>query len=230
MRANLDLEGHHAFPRCLWWRAPDSGASELPKSRPSGVIVAQFLSSRYPKKAGITLNAESSRATWRFASRYHKQEPEKPWHAKRPSEPAGTTAAVMKGFLSHPESWIARPGPASLRTRMHDRFGGRARHQREARGRAAAQASVRDHWVRPVAAGLCLASEASHYYSDFEQRRPFPIVCDVSEMLMGYDAMQRLASPLAHVVPGHDPPVLKRYPAQPGGTADIVRLDADPLA
>jgi hypothetical protein len=75
-----------------------------------------------------------------------------------------------------------------------------------------------------------LASDASHYYSNFEQRRPFPIVCDLSEMLMGYDAMQRLASPAAHVVPGQAPLLLKRYPARPGGTADIVCLDADPLA
>jgi hypothetical protein len=51
----------------------------------------------------------------------------------------------------------------------------------------------------------------------FEQRRPFPIVCDVSEMLEGHDAMQRPASSPAHIVPGHDPLVLKRYPEQPVG-------------
>ena len=33
---------------------------------------------------------------------------------------------------------------------------------------------------------------------------------------------------LAIRYPGHDPKVLQRYPAQPGGPADIVRLDAEP--
>jgi hypothetical protein len=33
----------------------------------------------------------------------------------------------------------------------------------------------------------------------------------------------------AHIVHGHDPLVLKRYPAMLGGPPDIVRLDADPL-
>jgi hypothetical protein len=38
-----------------------------------------------------------------------------------------------------------------------------------------------------------------------------------------------LAVRYAHIVPGHDPLVLERYPAQPGGPADIIRLDAEPL-
>ena len=71
--------------------------------------------------------------------------------------------------------------------------------------------------------------EALHYYANFEQCRPFPIVFDVREMLDGYDTMKRLASSADHIVPGHDPLVLQRYPAQPGGPADIVRLDAEPL-
>lgn len=76
---------------------------------------------------------------------------------------------------------------------------------------------------------VVLASDASHYYANFEQRRPFPVVVDVGEMLEGYDAMHRLASSPSHIVPGHDPLVLKRYPAQSGGPPDVVRLDADPL-
>jgi hypothetical protein len=54
-------------------------------------------------------------------------------------------------------------------------------------------------------------------------------VVDVSETLEGYDAMRKQASSLAHIVPGHDPLVLQRYPAQPGGPADIIRLDAEQL-
>lgn len=82
--------------------------------------------------------------------------------------------------------------------------------------------------VRTRRGWVVLASDASHYYANFEQQRPFPVVCDVSEMLEGYGAMQRLASSSSHIVPGHDPLVLKRYPAQSGGPPDIVRLDAEP--
>lgn len=83
--------------------------------------------------------------------------------------------------------------------------------------------------VRTRRGWVVLASDASHYYANFEQHQPFPIVRDVSEMLEGYNAMQRQASSSAHIIPGHDPLVLKRYPALAGGPPDIVRLDAEPL-
>lgn len=83
--------------------------------------------------------------------------------------------------------------------------------------------------VRTRRGWVVVASDASHYYANFEQNRPFPIVYDVGETLEGYGEMRRLASSGAHIVPGHDPLVLRRYPAQPGGPSDIVRLDAEPL-
>lgn len=83
--------------------------------------------------------------------------------------------------------------------------------------------------VRTRRGWVVIASDASHYYANFEQSRPFPIVYDVGETLAGYDEMRRLASSGFHIVPGHDPLVLQRYPAQPGAPADIVRLDAEPL-
>jgi glyoxylase-like metal-dependent hydrolase (beta-lactamase superfamily II) len=83
--------------------------------------------------------------------------------------------------------------------------------------------------VRTRRGWVVVASDASHYYANFEQCRPFSVVYDVGEMLDGYDAMKRLASSPGHIVPGHDPLVLQRYPAQPGCPADIVRLDAEPL-
>ena len=48
-------------------------------------------------------------------------------------------------------------------------------------------------------------------------------------MLDGFDTMRRSASSNAHVIPGHDPLVLVRYPAALPEVRDIVRLDADPL-
>lgn len=97
------------------------------------------------------------------------------------------------------------------------------------------------HWVGGHSSGLqvvrvrtrrgwvVLASDASHYYDNFERAAPFPVVVDVTEMLNGYDTMQALASSPAHIVPGHDPLVLRRYPASGFGDG-IVRLDADPIA
>jgi glyoxylase-like metal-dependent hydrolase (beta-lactamase superfamily II) len=82
--------------------------------------------------------------------------------------------------------------------------------------------------VRTGRGWVILASDASHYYANFEQGRPFPVVADVRETLEGYDAMRELASSGDHIVPGHDPLVLERYPAEPGGPADIVRLDIAP--
>jgi glyoxylase-like metal-dependent hydrolase (beta-lactamase superfamily II) len=77
---------------------------------------------------------------------------------------------------------------------------------------------------------VVLAADATHLYNHIEQRRVFPITYNVAEVLEGYDTLLRLASSAQHVVPGHDPLVLKRYPAARAGLEDwVARLDADPL-
>jgi glyoxylase-like metal-dependent hydrolase (beta-lactamase superfamily II) len=60
---------------------------------------------------------------------------------------------------------------------------------------------------------IVLASDASHYYRNIEERRPFPVVFNVGQMVEGWSRMQELADSPDHVVPGHDPEVLRRYPA-----------------
>jgi glyoxylase-like metal-dependent hydrolase (beta-lactamase superfamily II) len=75
---------------------------------------------------------------------------------------------------------------------------------------------------------VVLGSDAAHLYANFEQGRPFPVLESVSDMLEGFRTMRKLASTPDHVIPGHDPLVLERYPAALGGVADIVRLDRDP--
>jgi len=82
--------------------------------------------------------------------------------------------------------------------------------------------------VRTKRGWVVVASDATHYYGNFEGYRPFPVVYDVGETLEGYNEMRKLASSISHIVPGHDPLVLQRYPSQPGGPADIVRLDIEP--
>jgi glyoxylase-like metal-dependent hydrolase (beta-lactamase superfamily II) len=77
---------------------------------------------------------------------------------------------------------------------------------------------------------VVLASDASHLYANMNQGRPFPVVFNVADMLEGHKMLRRLASSADHIIPGHDPLVLKRYPAaRPGLEGSIVRLDADPL-
>jgi glyoxylase-like metal-dependent hydrolase (beta-lactamase superfamily II) len=67
--------------------------------------------------------------------------------------------------------------------------------------------------VRTRRGFVVLASDASHFYANMEQGRPYPIVYSVAETLEGYRRAYRLASSRDHVIPGHDPLVLERYPA-----------------
>ncbi len=76
---------------------------------------------------------------------------------------------------------------------------------------------------------VVLASDASHLYANMEQGRPFPVVYNVGDMLEAWGKLRRLASSPAHIVPGHDPLVLERYPAaRPGLEGAVARLDLEP--
>lgn len=76
---------------------------------------------------------------------------------------------------------------------------------------------------------VVLASDASHLYANMEQGRPFPIVYNVGDMMEAFETLRRLASSPKHIIPGHDPLVMQRYPApEPAHEGAIVRLDADP--
>jgi len=97
------------------------------------------------------------------------------------------------------------------------------------------------HWVGGHTGGLqvvrvhtergwvVLASDASHLYANMNEARPFPIVYNVADMLEGYGTLHRLADSPMHVIPGHDPGVLRRFPAHSRETEGwIARLDAQP--
>ena len=76
---------------------------------------------------------------------------------------------------------------------------------------------------------VVLASDATHLYSHFEGGRVFPITYNVAEVVEGYATMKRLAASVNHVIPGHDPQVMQRYPAaKPGLEGWVARLDVDP--
>ena len=73
---------------------------------------------------------------------------------------------------------------------------------------------------------VVLASDASHFYANMEQVRPFPIVYSVADMVEGYARLRALADSASHIIPGHDPLVLERYPAPSRDLEGIVvRLD-----
>jgi glyoxylase-like metal-dependent hydrolase (beta-lactamase superfamily II) len=77
---------------------------------------------------------------------------------------------------------------------------------------------------------LVLASDASHFYANMDEGRPFPIVHDVAAMLEGHRTLRKLASHDDLVIPGHDPLVLQRFPPpRPELAGHVARLDADPL-
>ena len=77
---------------------------------------------------------------------------------------------------------------------------------------------------------LVLAADAAHLYANIEEQRPYVTVYNVAEMMEGHRTLAKLASSPAHIIPGHDPLVLERYPAAGRGLDGIaVRLDADPL-
>ena len=76
---------------------------------------------------------------------------------------------------------------------------------------------------------VVLASDATHLYSHIESGRVFPITYNIGEVLEGYDTIKRLAPAASHIVPGHDPLVMQRYPAaKPGLEGWVARLDVDP--
>jgi glyoxylase-like metal-dependent hydrolase (beta-lactamase superfamily II) len=73
---------------------------------------------------------------------------------------------------------------------------------------------------------VVLASDASHYYANMELGRPFPIVYNVGDMVDGWRKARALADSPGHVIPGHDPLVLERYPAAGKGLEGVAaRLD-----
>lgn len=76
---------------------------------------------------------------------------------------------------------------------------------------------------------VVLASDAAHFYANWQQRRPFPIVDDVAAYLEAFATIEALASSPQHIIPGHDPLVLSRYPAVRSGLDNAVRLDLDPV-
>ena len=77
---------------------------------------------------------------------------------------------------------------------------------------------------------VVLASDAAHYYENYQKRKPFPIVVDMQNMLDGFETLETIASSPDHIIPGHDPMVRALYPSLHDGNDRIVALHSAPLS
>jgi glyoxylase-like metal-dependent hydrolase (beta-lactamase superfamily II) len=75
---------------------------------------------------------------------------------------------------------------------------------------------------------VVLASDVTHFYENMESGRPFTTAFHIGEMLEGFEKLKQLAPSPQHIVPGHDPEVMRRYPAVPGLEGIVARLDVAP--
>jgi len=76
---------------------------------------------------------------------------------------------------------------------------------------------------------VVLAADASHFYENVAEQRPYRTVFSVGDMLEGHRKIMRLAGSIDYVIPGHDPQVMHLYPAVSKDAEGIaVRLDVQP--
>lgn len=84
--------------------------------------------------------------------------------------------------------------------------------------------------VNTARGAVVLASDAAHFYANKALRNPFPAIHDLDAMLIGYDRLDALAQSPEHVIPGHDPEVLRIYPRFANAAGfDIACLHLPPL-
>jgi glyoxylase-like metal-dependent hydrolase (beta-lactamase superfamily II) len=95
-----------------------------------------------------------------------------------------------------------------------------------AAGHTAGLQVVRVHTQR---GNVVLASDSSHYYENMQSNRLFPGVLNSSDSIDSFRKVERLAASPRHIIPGHDPLVMRRYRApSPSLEGIVVRLDIDP--
>ena len=76
---------------------------------------------------------------------------------------------------------------------------------------------------------VVLASDAAHFYENMDSGRPFTIAYHVGQMLESFDHLRKVAPSSEHIIPGHDPMVMKIYPTAKNLNDRVVQLDMPPL-
>jgi hypothetical protein len=84
--------------------------------------------------------------------------------------------------------------------------------------------------VDTAAGPVILASDAFHFYEEYELRRPFAICADLVGALRAFDVLRELSHDGRHpIVAGHDPLVMERFPRWAGDPAGLtVEVGATP--
>jgi glyoxylase-like metal-dependent hydrolase (beta-lactamase superfamily II) len=75
--------------------------------------------------------------------------------------------------------------------------------------------------VKTEKGNVVLASDATHFYANIEEDRPFSVITDLRQMYGAFDLVRSLADSLEHIIPGHDPQVMQRFPPARAGLEDI---------
>jgi len=85
--------------------------------------------------------------------------------------------------------------------------------------------------VETGSGAVLLASDAAHFYENFEADRPFTIMHSLVDMYRAFDVMHGLVDTPRNVVPGHDPITFERYrAASPDLDGFVVEITAEPSA
>lgn len=136
---------------------------------------------------------------------------EKPWF-RRAYEPDEIVRLVQ----------LLHGGRMTLHGRQHEVADGVSLHW--VGGHCAGQEVVR---VRTARGWVVLASDALHYFEEYERGVPFSVVFNSSDMIAAHDTIRRLADSDNHVLPAHDPRLAAIYPAV---APNILQLDVHPNA
>jgi glyoxylase-like metal-dependent hydrolase (beta-lactamase superfamily II) len=85
--------------------------------------------------------------------------------------------------------------------------------------------------VKTARGDVVLASDAVHLYAHLDENKVFPITYNADDAVAGYGKLKKLATSPKHVIPGHDPKVLQRYPSPNDALKGwVARLDVAPKA
>ncbi len=112
---------------------------------------------------------------------------------------------------------VFHDGDADLAPGIELRFAG---------GHSAGLQFVRVHTAR---GWVVVASDVTHFYANMRTGRPFTTALHIDAMLEGFEKLRDCAPSEDHIIPGHDPLVMRRYPpASPDLAGIAVRLDVAP--
>ena len=75
---------------------------------------------------------------------------------------------------------------------------------------------------------VVLASDAVHYYENLTAENPFPVLVSAIDYIEALRTVTRLADGPDHIIPGHDPLVLSRFPAARLDAAGVAALHLEP--